>query len=75
MDTNNTPRNWIALLVSVVLMLVGAVLILPGVGTMPALQIQAGLGNSAPLQQAWLKIIGGLICVGIGFWSLGKIKY
>lgn len=55
-----------------VLVLIGAALILPATATWEALQIQAGLGNPAPLTSALVKMSGGIICIAIAWVALKR---
>lgn len=54
-----TPINILAGL----LVLVGLVLVLPGAIMWDALQIQAAIGNSAPLTNAAIQMAFGVLCL------------
>lgn len=52
-----------------ILVLIGLALVLPGAVIWQALQIQAGLGNTAPLQAEVVKMAFGMVCLAISwFW-------
>ena len=52
-------KNIFTLTIISVFALVGLALVLPGAVMWDALQIQAGLGNTQPLTDAILKMVGG----------------
>ena len=67
-----TISKLIFLFIAAVLVFGGAALVLPTVATWPALQIQAGLGNPAPLQEGILKALVGLVAIFAGIAALKK---
>ena len=54
-----------------IFIIVGLALILPGAVMLDALQIQAGLGNPGPLNNATYNMAGGMACISLA-WLIGK---
>jgi uncharacterized membrane protein YidH (DUF202 family) len=67
--------NTLKLVILSIFAIVGLALIAPAAAQWQALQIQAGLGDNAPLQSAIIKMLGGMVCMAIAWFGLKSTNF